>query len=257
MQLDARGSGSRSARICLLAVCLAVAACSTSAPGSSTATSGNVLALQSSGGDGGALRMVPELPAPTNTRDGLDQPLAANDVLQIDVFQADTLDRTVQIDASGRISLPLVGTVTAADKTVRELEAELERAYGARYLQSPDITVFLKESFGQRVTIDGEVAKAGIYPVSSSSTLIEVVALAGGFRSIADQSKVYVYRDVGSQKLVANYDVAQIRSGKKPNPKIYGGDVIVVFTSQSKVALQNLKEALGLASNASRLAVIP
>jgi polysaccharide export outer membrane protein len=256
MRFEVREAGSRMASACLLVLLVAVAACS-STSGSPTSTSSNVLALQSSTEGAGALRMVPELPAPTNTRDGLDQPLAANDVLQIDVFQADTLDRTVQIDSTGRISLPLVGTVTAAGKTVRQLEAELEQAYGARYLQSPDITVFLKESFGQRVTIDGEVAKAGIYPVSSNSTLIDAVALAGGFRPVADQSKIYVYRDVGNQKLVANYDVAQIRNGKKPNPRIYGGDVIVVFTSQSKVALQNLKEALGLASNASRLAVIP
>lgn len=259
-QIEAREIGGLAARVCLLVASLAVAACSSSGSGtSSTATSSTVLALQSSAGGGGtgALRMVPELPPPSNTREGLDQPLAASDVLQIDVFQADTLDRTVQIDSTGRVSLPLVGTVTAAGKTVRELETELERAYGARYLQSPDITVFLKESFGQRVTIDGEVAKAGIYPVSSSSTLIEAVALAGGFRAVADPSKVYVYRDVGSQRLVANYDVGQIRNGKKPNPKIYGGDVIVVFTSSSKVAMQNLKEALGLASNAARLAVIP
>ena len=177
-------------------------------------------------------------------------------MLQIDVFQADTLDRTAQIDPGGRISLPLIGT-SAAGKTLGELEHEIEAAYGANYLQSPDVTVFLKESFGQRVTIDGEVAKAGIYPVSSSSTLLETVALAGGFREVADYSKVYVYRDIGRQKLVANYNVAEIRSGKKPNPRIYGGDVVVVFASQSKVAMNNLKEALGIASSASRLAIIP
>jgi polysaccharide biosynthesis/export protein len=243
-------------RSSLLLLPLLAAACSASSQGPSTASPNEVLALQSGAGDG-ELRMVADLPPPSNTQDGREQPLAPNDVVQIDVFQADTLDRTAQIDSSGRISLPLVGTVVAAGKTVRELETELETAYGSNYLQSPDITVFLKESFGQRVTIDGEIAKAGIYPVSSSSTLIEVVALAGGFRPVADQSKVYVYRDIGAQKLVANYDVAQIRSGKKPNPKIYGGDVIVVFTSQSKVTLQNLKEALGLASSATRLGVIP
>jgi polysaccharide export outer membrane protein len=256
MQIEAREVDGLAARICLLVVCLAVAACSTSASGPSTATSSDALALQSATGSG-EMRMVPELPPPANTREGIDQPLAASDVLQIDVFQADALDRTVQIDSTGRISLPLVGTVTAAGKTVRELETELESAYSAKYLQSADITVFLKESFGQRVTIDGEVAKAGIYPVSSNSTLLDAIALAGGFRPVADPSKVYVYRDVGKQKLVANYDVALIRNGKKPNPKIYGGDVIVVFTSRSKVAMQNLKEALGVASSASRLAIIP
>jgi len=81
--------------------------------------------------------------------------------------------------------------------------------------------------------------------------------MAGGFRSIADQNKVYVFREIGGRKLVANYSVAEIRSGRLGNPRIYGGDVVMVFTSQSRVAMNNLKEALGMAANASRLAVIP
>ncbi|WP_245453310.1 polysaccharide biosynthesis/export family protein [Aquibium carbonis] len=217
-----------------------------------------MLALQgSAGGRAGELRVVRDLPPPTDTQDGQEQPLAPNDILEVDVFQADSLDRTVQIDSAGRISLPLIGPIQAAGKSVRVLEKEIETAYGRNYLQNPDVTVFLKQSFGQRVTIDGEVAKAGVYPVSASSTLMETIALAGGFRPIADQSKVYVYRDVGGQKLVANYDVAEIRTGRKANPRIYGGDVIIVFTSQTKVAMQNLKEALGIATSASRLAIVP
>jgi polysaccharide export outer membrane protein len=239
--------------------CLTISACSGTASGSGPAASSSaeVLSLQAGASSPGELRVVQDLPAPANTQNGLEQPLSPNDVLEVDVFQADSLDRTVQVDSSGRISLPLVGEVVAAGKTVRALEQEIESAYGANYLQSPDVTVFLKESFGQRVTVDGEVAKAGIYPVSSSSTLLETVALAGGLREVADQSKVYVYREIAGQRLVANYNVADIRSGKKQNPRIYGGDVVVVFTSQSKVAMNNLKEALGIASSAARLAVIP
>lgn len=245
-------------RIMLAAAALALSAatgCSTTETPSSSA---DVLALQgSANGQSQGLRVVRDLPPPSNTQDGQEQPLAPNDVLEVDVFQADSLDRTVQIDAAGRINLPLIGAVDAAGKSVRTLEQEIEAAYGRNYLQNPDVTIFLKESFGQRITIDGEVAKAGVYPVSSSSTLLESIALAGGFRPIADQSKVYVYRDIGGQKLVANYDVSEIRSGRKPNPRIYGGDVVIVFTSQTKVAMQNLRDALGIATSASRLAIIP
>ncbi|WP_457936136.1 polysaccharide biosynthesis/export family protein [Mesorhizobium sp. 10J20-29] len=236
---------------------LAALASCTSSSGGGPVSSSEVLSLQGQPANDGNLRMVSSLPAPTDTANGQEQPLAPNDVLEVDVFQADSLDRTVQIDPSGRISLPLIGAIQAGGKTVRALESEIEAAYGAKYLQAPDVTVFLKESFGQRVTVDGEVAKAGIYPVSSTSTLIETIALAGGFRDIADQSKVYVYRSVGGQKLVANFNVADIRAGKKANPRIYGGDVVIVFTSQSKVAMNNLKEALGIASSAARIAVLP
>ena len=237
-----------------LAISVATGCSTTETPSSST----DVLALQgSANGQSQGLRVVRDLPPPSNTQDGQEQPLAPNDVLEVDVFQADSLDRTVQIDAAGRINLPLIGAVEAAGKSVRTLEQEIEAAYGRNYLQNPDVTIFLKESFGQRITIDGEVAKAGVYPVSSGSTLLESIALAGGFRPIADQSKVYVYRDIGDQKLVANYDVSEIRSGRKPNPRIYGGDVVIVFTSQTKVAMQNLRDALGIATSASRLAIIP
>jgi polysaccharide export outer membrane protein len=213
--------------------------------------------LSSTPSSDSALKVVTTLPAPRRTGDGEDQPLSPGDTLQLEFFQVDNLNRTVQIDGNGRVSLALIGAVTAAGKSVRQFEQEIKSLYGAKYLQNPDVTVFVKDSVGQRVTIDGEVAKAGILPVASNATLLDVIAQAGGFRQVADERKVYVYRDIDRQKLVANYDVNAIRQGKASNPRIYGGDVIVVFPSSGKIALQNLKEALGVATSASRLAVVP
>jgi len=174
--------------------------------------------------------------------------------LEIDVFQVDSLDKTVRVDSTGRISLPLIGGVAAAGMTLDGLEKELERKYGANYLQSPDISVFLKESTGSSVTVDGQVLKPGVYPVSTGSSLLQVIALAGGFNPIADETKLYVYRQFNDKKLVANYSVKSIREGKLHDPKIYGGDVIVSFSSSSKVAAKNLREALGIAASATRVA---
>jgi len=231
--------------------CLALSACS--GAGSGVATTGAISYAPDSN-----LRMVADLPPPANTQEGSEVLIAPDDVLEVDVFAVENLGRTVQVDASGKISLPLIGTVTARGRTVRQLEQEIEASYGAKYLQSPDVSIFLKESARQRVTIDGEVAKAGLYPVSSTATLLDAIALAGGLRDIADATKVYVYRDAGDgRKLVANYDVTRIRNGKAGNPRVFGGDVIIVFTSQSKVAMNNLKEALGIASSAARIAVVP
>lgn len=127
-----------------LLVPIVVFGCSTSSTGSSGAGSVEALQLTSSTAlsGGGALRVVKELPAPQDTQNGSEQPLSPNDLLEINVFQVDNLNRTVQIDAGGQISLPLIGTVKAAGKTVRQLEKEIETAYGAKYLQSPDVTVF-------------------------------------------------------------------------------------------------------------------
>lgn len=227
---------------------LILAACnSTSDSMSSINEVGNV------GASDGNLKVVEQLPPPPNTNSGADELIAESDLLEVDVFQVDDLDRTVRVDSNGRISLPLVGAVPVAGKTIPAAEAELERIYGDKYLQSPEITIFMQESAGQRVTMDGEFRKPGIYPITSNTSLVQSFALAGGLSDIADESKVYVFRKYGNQTLVANYSIKAIRAGKQPDPQVYGGDVIVSFTSATRVAAKNLREALGIATSATSL----
>jgi polysaccharide export outer membrane protein len=216
--------------------------------GDQTRVTNAISATASTGGKEDKLRLVPKLPDPPSAVDGSQHLIAENDVLEIDVFQVDALDRTVQVDSQGKIALPLIGEVDAAGQSARGLESEIKTRYGADYLQAPQISVFIKESFGQRVTVDGEVNKAGIYPTTHSSTLVGVMSQAGGLKDIADQSKVYVFRNYGNEKLVANYNLKKIRLGKLPDPKIFGGDVVVVFASSSRVAMRNLREVLGVAA---------
>lgn len=219
-------------------------------------------ALQASGSDystvsGGAsekeygdLKIVPSLPSPPDTNNGQNELVAENDLLEVDVFQVDELDKTVRVNPNGSIALPLIGELQAKGKTIPQLESDIEASYRTKYLQNPEVSVFMKESAGQKVTVDGAVNKPGIYSVSSTTTLLQVIALAGGFKEVADETKLYVYRDISGKKLVANFSVKDIRGGKKSDPRIYGGDVVVSFDSDAKVAAKNLREALGMASNA-------
>ncbi|MGI6245957.1 MAG: polysaccharide biosynthesis/export family protein [Pseudochelatococcus sp.] len=203
----------------------------------------------------GDLRLVPDLPAPAATYGGTEQPIAPSDVLDVFVFQVPDLTRSVQVDSSGRITLPLIGTVSVAGKSVGEVGNMLTRAYAADYLQNPQVSVMIKSSASMRVTVDGEVVRAGVYPLPPTATLVDAIALAGGLSRIADTSKLFVFRNISGQTLVANYDVGQIRQGAAQNPRIYGGDVVVAFSSASKVAMQNLREALGMAVPVARLAI--
>jgi polysaccharide export outer membrane protein len=240
----------------LLALLAGIAAgCTQTGAVDSASSSGEQAATQAGARDGD-LEIVQALPAPAQTNDGADDVLAENDLIEVDVFQVDELDRTVRVDSKGRISLALIGVIDAKGKTIPALESEIEQKYAASYLQNPEVTVFMKESAGQRVTVDGSVIKPGIYSVSSTTTLLQVIAQAGGFQEIADERKLYVFRQVGERKLVANYAVADIRAGKKADPRIFGGDVIVSFDSSAKVAAKNLREALGIASSAVRLGPI-
>lgn len=203
----------------------------------------------------GDLRVVAYLPPPKNASASGGQRISQNDVLEIDVFKVDELDRVIRVEPSGNVSMPLIGTVRAAGLTVIEFERVLERRYSQKYLQGAEITVFMKESFGLKLTMDGEFKKPGIYSGTSQTTLMQAVAQAGGLTALADEQKLYVFRQYPNGKRVANYSISAIRNGKKADPKLYGGDIIVAFASKSKIATQNLRQALGIASSAVRVAV--
>jgi polysaccharide export outer membrane protein len=228
---------------------------SNSYSGSPFSSQNDVIYVQS--GDGTkqvALRKVNELPPPPNTSGGLDQLIAENDLLDIKIFDVKQLDQDVEVDSRGNISLPLVGQVRAAGKSAHQLVSDLKKLYGAKYLQNPQITVRVKESFKQRVTIDGEIRTAGLLRVVSGSTLMRVIAESGGFTEVADPRKVFVFRDASNEKLVAQFNVFDIRAAKKSDPHIYAGDVIVVFSSNTRVAMKNLRESLALAVSFAALA---
>jgi polysaccharide biosynthesis/export protein len=235
------------------AFALATTACTGSAPTSSLSSSARGPATPEQTRIGN-LQLVSSLPVPAGA-DGGTQKIAPNDLLDIAVFQVADLNRTVRVDDRGQISMPLIGQVSASGQSAQQLEQTLQARYGQNYLQNPVVTVFVKESSAQSVTMDGQFIKPGIYPVASQSTLMRSVALAGGLSQTADENKLYVFRKIGNQTLVSSYSAAAIRGGKMPDPRIYGGDVVVSFVSNRKVAMQNLREALGLAVSARGLAV--
>ena len=206
---------------------------------------------------GRKLKVVKTLPPPPQTQGGRIQLLSPGDELEVTFFGIKKLDREVKVDSTGNISLPLIGNVKAAGKTTRQLERDLARIYGKSYLQNPQISVNVKKSMGQRVTVNGEVRLPGIYPIGPNTTLLQALALARGFNDIGDPSKVFVFRKINGQQLVAQYNAEAIQAGRQENPRIYGGDIVVTFPSNTKVAMRNLQTILGLAQSSAALAVIP
>ena len=179
------------------------------------------------------------LPPPDQTRVGPVDPakeyrVGPMDVLDITVFQAPDLTRPAQVDASGQISLPLVGSISVSGKTVREIQADVTKALQAKYLQSPEVTVFVKEFASQKVTVDGSVTQPGIYPLTGKTTLLQAVAMARGADRLANLKRVAIFRVVNNQRMVAVFDVEQIRAGSMDDPEIFGNDVVVIDRSGSK-----------------------
>lgn len=186
---------------------------------------------------------LPDLPVPAADQ-GRDYRIGPHDLIDVSVFGVPDLARTARVDAQGRISLPLAGTVVAAGRTVQQLEAAIEQALGARYLQAPQVSVFVKESAFERVTVGGSVVKPGIYPVNGNSSLLQVIALSQGLDPLANEQGVVIFRTIDGRKMAAVFDMRAIRQGAAADPPVYGGDIVMVDQSGPKTALRRLIEVI-------------
>ena len=157
------------------------------------------------------------------------------DKLLIDVFGIDELSKKeVQTDASGRISFPLAGVVEAAGRTPAEVEDILEERLRKGFVRDPQVTVNLKETVSQVITVDGQVKEPGLYPVIGRMTLIRAVATAKGTAEFAKLDDVVVFRTVGGQQYAALYNLKSIRRGGYPDPEVFANDVVIVGDSKAK-----------------------
>ncbi|WP_430637617.1 polysaccharide biosynthesis/export family protein [Sphingomonas hankookensis] len=178
-----------------------------------------------------------ELPPPNrNDLTAADRPalIGPLDTIEVDVFGIPDLGREMQVDASGRIAMPLAGTIDARGKTASELGGLIEAALRARYVRNPQVTVNIKSSVSQVVTIDGQVVEPGLYPVTNQMTLMRVIASAKGLSEFAKQDDVVILRTVGTQRLAGLYNIAAIRRGAYNDPPVYANDVIVVGDSPQR-----------------------
>lgn len=173
--------------------------------------------------------------------------IGPRDVLEVTVFKVPDLSKTVQVSEAGTISYPLVGEVRAGGRTSRDVEQDLTKLLGTKYLQNPQVGVFVKEYNSQRITVEGAVKKPGVYPMSGGMTIVQAIATAGGFDSTADET-VLLIRQVNGKPSGGRFDVASMREGKQEDPQLEPSDVIVVSNSTTKQGLDILLRLAPLAS---------
>ena len=156
------------------------------------------------------------------------------DTIMVDVFNVPDLSREMQVDASGRISMPLAGTIDARGKTAGELASAIEASLRGRYIRNPQVTVNIKSSVSQVVTVDGQVVEPGLYPVTNQMTLMRAVASAKGLAEFARQDDIVILRTVDGRHMAGLYNIAAIRNGVYDDPQIYANDVIIVGDSPQR-----------------------
>jgi polysaccharide biosynthesis/export protein len=156
--------------------------------------------------------------------------IGANDVLAINVWKEPDVSRSVPVRSDGKIYLPLVGELQAGGQTPRQLEQEIAKRL-QNFISEPEVTVIVTESKSQKINILGMVSRPGTYLLTGSTTILDAVAMAGGFKDFAKQKSMYVLRQAGDgtqKRIPFNYKDAIKGKNPEQNVRLQSGDTVVV-----------------------------
>ena len=156
--------------------------------------------------------------------------IGVDDVLAVNVWKETEVSRSVPVRSDGKISLPLVGEVQAAGETPHQLEMAIAKRLQS-YISEPEVTVIVQQINSQKFNILGQVTKPGFYSLANSPTVLDALAMAGGFRDFAKKKSIYVLRqnpDGTTTRLPFNYkDVIQGKNATQ-NVKLQPHDTVYV-----------------------------
>ncbi|HDJ22823.1 MAG TPA: hypothetical protein ENF17_02905 [Candidatus Aminicenantes bacterium] len=161
-------------------------------------------------------------------RISLEYRIGPKDLLEISVFGLDDLNTTVRVSEEGKITLPLLGEVKVQGLTKTEVEKELARLLEKKYLQNPQVTVFIKEYQSKRVSILGAVQNPGPYELLGRQTLLQIISEAGGMTEDAGETIIIIRQlaDGSSKTLRIPAEELIVKGDAKLNIVLQPGDII-------------------------------
>lgn len=155
--------------------------------------------------------------------------ISAQDLLSVTVFKVPDLTREIRVDDRGNITFPLIGSVRAKGMKPAQLERVIAQKLEKTYMNNPQVTVVVTESVRNRVTVEGAVKQAGVFPVSGNMTVLQAIALAGGLDTKADvHHAILLRRNARGQVSQQAIDLAAIREGRMQDLALLQDDRIVV-----------------------------
>jgi polysaccharide export outer membrane protein len=156
--------------------------------------------------------------------------LGPEDMIAVSVWKEPDISRVIPVRSDGKISLPLAGELQASGETPRQLEQEIATKLQS-FISEPEVTVIVQEAKSQRFNILGQVARPGSYLLTNSSTVLDAIAMAGGFRDFAKRKSIYVLRenpDGRPARLPFNYKEVIQGKNSDQNIKLKARDTIVI-----------------------------
>jgi polysaccharide export outer membrane protein len=158
-----------------------------------------------------------------------DYVIGPEDMLQISVWKNESLSRELPVRPDGKISMPLLHDIQAAGLTPMQLRDKIATEL-AEYMPNPEVSVTILEVRSYRVSVLGEVIRPGVLQLRAPTTVLEALALAGGFRDFASPSKIVIFRKDPrgqTERLRFNYNRA-VGGSADENVTLRAGDVVVV-----------------------------
>lgn len=192
-------------------MCLALGLIGCRYPGSLDGVRGDLLAANTTSADGGA----------TNA-------LAANDLLEVRVYQEADLSGIYRVDPDGHIDFPLCGKVHVGGASASGAAEAISGCLRNGFVRRPQVSVLVKEFNSKKVFVFGEVAKPGSFSFEEGMTIIHAISQAGGLTRGAAKNSVNVTRVVEGREVKLPVKVEDIVTGRDKNFTLVPGDIIFV-----------------------------
>ncbi len=153
--------------------------------------------------------------------------LGPDDVIDVFVWKEPDLTRTLTVRPDGKISMPLINEMQASGKTVSELQSDIKEKLSG-FVTDPVVTVMVKEFNSFKFSVLGEVKTPGVYKVSQPVTVLDAIAMAGGFTEFAKRDQVTVIRNNTSADRTTINLKKYLKDGKSAAFYLQPADVVYV-----------------------------
>lgn len=178
---------------------------------------------------GCAHSVPPPEPPPAESDEMLaDDQVGVDDMFDVRVYGESDLSGSYRVATDGTIDFPLAGRIPVAGLRTGQIQRRIIERLKQGYLKNPQVTVLMKEWNSRKISVLGQVQKPGSVPYHPHMTIVDAIALAGGFTGIAAKNSVSLRRETGGKVESHIYRVADITEGRSTNVLVLPGDVLVV-----------------------------
>ena len=155
--------------------------------------------------------------------------IGAEDVLAVVFWREKDLSVETAVRPDGMITLPLLNDLHAAGLTPDQLRERIQAA-AAKYVEDPSVTVVVKAMISRKVFITGQIAKPGQYPLTAPTTVMQLIAMAGGLQEYADGDNILIIRTEGGQQVARQFRYQDVLNSRAlgQNIDLQPGDTIIV-----------------------------